>query len=660
MGRIALATDLRSRDGTLAKDARIVNGYVEREGDKLYVFKRPAITLANETSAGAGIVGLGVFFPPINTSGTLAALDGSSPMYSVVQGATGNATLLSITGSISGTLPASDTNWQRWDGLTSAGAPSLGVNDGSLASCLANYAPILWGSPGSRRLCVTNQDGKYYIAGPSTPDNTEQDIADIDAEITTQDIVVASTTYGPGPDTFSATSLGTMTNTNRATASFAAADTGVVFIKFDATAYTYNGTNLTQVNDAQYPASTVPGVVYLNGIFYVMDRAGTIWGSAEDDPTSWAADNFITAEFEADGGVRLAKMGSNVVALGRYTTEQFFDAGNATGSALSPVQSDPLLIGCANAGSVAQTESFITWVAQQKAQNTDFHRGRFVVVLSGAQYRRISTPDIERILDADDFVAVAADIITSSGHAFYVLTLVASDITLVYDFKEGIWYEWKKGAANTNITISALTQSGGTATATATAHGLSDGDQVTVSGATQAGYNLSVNVTRTGADSFTYPVAAATVSPATGSPVAANWSQGMFDVSSSCNFAGVQVIQFRETGKVYVLDTSSTTDQGSVPIDFQCITEKHDGGNNMQKFMSRLELVGDKVSSTALVRYSDDDYASWSTYRRMDMSLPRVGVNRLGDFHRRAMQIRHTLSAKVRVEALEADVEQGG
>jgi hypothetical protein len=67
--------------------------------------------------------------------------------------------------------------------------------------------------------------------------------------------------------------------------------------------------------------------------------------------------------------------------------------------------------------------------------------------------------------------------------------------------------------------ITSLTWSGGTATATLTGHGLTTGTQVRVFGATQAGYNGTHTVTVVDADTFTYPVAAATVSPATGLPM---------------------------------------------------------------------------------------------------------------------------------------------
>lgn len=71
--------------------------------------------------------------------------------------------------------------------------------------------------------------------------------------------------------------------------------------------------------------------------------------------------------------------------------------------------------------------------------------------------------------------------------------------------------------ALTNATKSTtIAQTGGTATATSTAHGFDAGDYVVIAGADQAGYNGTVLVLTAATNSFTYAVAAGTVSPATG------------------------------------------------------------------------------------------------------------------------------------------------
>lgn len=438
-----------------------------------------------------------------------------------------------------------------------------------------------------------------------------------------------------------------------------ATESGLLFVKSVTSAYTISSGALTKVSDAQYPTTTVRGAVYLNGRLYVMEPDGTIWNSAEDDFTSWAGTDFVTAEFEADAGITLAKQGEYVIALGQFTAEAFYDAGNPTGSPLDPVGSAVMLIGCAHANSVAQVETSLVWVAQQKGQGSTFHKGRFVAFMRGyGAYDRISTPDVERVLDADAFTEVYADILTIAGHVFYVLTLVDSDITLVYDFRSKLWYQWSLLTQGSAVSVSSITQTGGVATATATSHGFSDGDQVTIAGANQAGYNLTVNVNRVDANTFTYPVAAATVSPATGTITATGWTEGALDISASCYFDNSQLVQLRETGDVYVLDVTGTDDNGA-PIDFRIRTRLWDAGTGREKFQNGLEVQGDKVSSTGLVRYWNEDFTTPTKYKRVDLSLRRPRSKRGGSFSRRAVEFRHTLSAKVGISALEADIELG-
>lgn len=66
-------------------------------------------------------------------------------------------------------------------------------------------------------------------------------------------------------------------------------------------------------------------------------------------------------------------------------------------------------------------------------------------------------------------------------------------------------------------TVSNLTRSGGTATATVTSHGYGTGDEIDIQGADQPEYNGAQSITVAGVNSFTYPVSGAPSSPATGS-----------------------------------------------------------------------------------------------------------------------------------------------
>lgn len=120
------------------------------------------------------------------------------------------------------------------------------------------------------------------------------------------------------------------------------------------------------------------------------------------------------------------------------------------------------------------------------------------------------------------------------------------------------------------VSVSSLTSAGGTATATTAApHGYATGDFVTIAGADQAAYNGEVQVTVTGASTFTYPVAGGPVTPATGTITAtftsdaaggqgSGWHQlavvwGSMTALSAAELLQAQAINSTQTyrGKIY-------------------------------------------------------------------------------------------------------------
>ncbi|MDC6695195.1 hypothetical protein, partial [Leclercia adecarboxylata] len=77
--------------------------------------------------------------------------------------------------------------------------------------------------------------------------------------------------------------------------------------------------------------------------------------------------------------------------------------------------------------------------------------------------------------------------------------------------------------------------------------------------------------------------------------------------------------------------------------------------NTPSPTLSTAELVGDKVSSTAVIRYSDDDYATYSGFRPVDLNATRSEIRRLGKFRRRAFEVFHLKNALLRMEAIEVE-----
>lgn len=680
-------TRLESRDGTVQQGGLLRNCFTEMKPVP-YLFPRPGLgtgaiyaigtgptgTLTNGTVGTTtlgyyGSAGLGLFYAP-STPIDVPSGDASGGGPAGYGGALYAAALSSGKGAIyqvnHPNLPGTNNNWQRWDGSVVGGAPVLGVTDGPLSACMANYAPISWGPPTmALRLCVNNQGGKYWLSGP-TPTPTGTQIASVLRSITDQPYTVTKGQYVGTSDTQIPQLIGLGGAVRRGVEKVysATASSGTFMIKMGRSAYTSTPQNngagsFTQIT-SNYPALTVPGVVYLNGTFYVMEPDGTIWNSTAgaDDPTTWGASDFITAEFDSDSGVALSKALNYVVAFGQWTVELFWDAGNPTGSPLSPVTNGVLLIGCAAGASVVQTESTLIWIAQRKGQGSSAHKGRFIAILVGTSYEVLSDDDVSRILDADDLATVYACVVELGGHTWYVLTLGTSAITLAYDMQEKRWAVWSRLSPAAGVAVSSLRLVNGVATGiTSGAHGRGDGDPVVISGATPSGWNGTYNVNVTGTTSFTFPLAGTLGTATTGT--AAGWGTSPLGLVASVGFNNQQLVQ-DTAGNIFNMATENRVDNGS-PMDVRIRTEVMDFENDLTKFCHNVKLVADVLTSQdyGLLRTSDDDYASWTYFRRFDLSAIPSRLHRLGDFRRRAWEYRYTGTAVHRVEALEPDLTQG-
>lgn len=343
-------------------------------------------------------------------------------------------------------------------------------------------------------------------------------------------------------------------------------------------AYYTDGTTLTQITDVNFPASFVKGWSYLDGTLYVMDAQAQIWGSAGlDDASTWDALNKIIARIEPDGGVALAKQGVYVIALKQWTTEVFYDAGNATGSPLGPVQGSKTPWGCMSADSVQEIDDNLVWISFNRKA------GCQAAMMSNLQVQIISTAPVERILKAWDYTQIRSGSFRLSGHRYYFVTSIVSNMTLVFDLDQAMWSQWTDAAGN-------------------------------------------------------------------------YWPVWDCSFDTSFNVIG------QSTGRIYKIDSdfNQPTDDGSAPS-CDIYTPNFDAGVDKRKHLKILRLVSDRARSSSVmqVRWSDDDYTTWNSFRSMDMSQVRPFIADLGTFYRRAFHFHHQAAIGFRVKSGDLTMDQG-
>lgn len=193
--------------------------------------------------------------------------------------------------------------------------------------------------------------------------------------------------------------------------------------------------------DPNFPAETVKGIAYLDGTTYVMTPGSDIRGSLIDNvdsPTSWSILNLIQARSEPDPGVYLAKQNVYVVALGSWSQDPFFNAGNPQGSPLQVVEGQVVKFGCLHADSVQEIDDRLFWMSTGQNAAIQFS------MLDKMNHSIISDDAIDRLIkDAD----IGNGRIFSwrcklEGHNFYICTIKNLNLTLAYDVEEQKWTQW--------------------------------------------------------------------------------------------------------------------------------------------------------------------------------------------------------------------------
>lgn len=208
----------------------------------------------------------------------------------------------------------------------------------------------------------------------------------------------------------------------------------------------FAASSCARVTDADMPTPHVPQPRVLNGyVVLAKSSTGDLYNSENDDPTTWTAGDYITAEMSGDYITMLAQSRNYIAAFGTNSLEIFWDSAQTSGSPFSRNDS-----GYRNVGYVAglaQHSNVVYFIGQ------DTNAGLAVFKLDGFELKQISTSVVEESIQpitSTDNVKGQVNlnrpgyIITMAGHTFYVI--VTPQATWAYDVRESIWYEWRNSS----------------------------------------------------------------------------------------------------------------------------------------------------------------------------------------------------------------------
>lgn len=204
-----------------------------------------------------------------------------------------------------------------------------------------------------------------------------------------------------------------------------------------------NPTTAVEITDADFPSPHIPTPVFMDGyLFIAKANSQDIYNSDLDDPSLWTAGSFISAEMYPDKIVALSKNNNYLYAVGRNSTEYFYDAANATGSPLARHNSAVQQFGTVAMASVVQTEKEVVFIGETG------DGGHTVWTIDGFKEKEIGIPAIKSILLAEGTTLkdTFAFCVRVSGQKLYCINL--STRTLVYSFDTQMWSEWQTNGDN--------------------------------------------------------------------------------------------------------------------------------------------------------------------------------------------------------------------
>lgn len=446
-------------------------------------------------------------------------------------------------------------------------------------------------------------------------------------------------------------------------------------LKTTAGMWVFDGAAATKVTDADYPATTLPGIAFLDSAYYVKTPTGQIYGSDLGNATSWTALNFITASDKEGLGVAIDKHLNYVLSLGDSSLTFYYDANNPVpGSPLGYAQNLTQAVGCATAGSISHIGDSLIFMAQTGD-------GRSVHILEGQSLVPvpISSASMNGILDLDDLAGVSSFSVAIAGRQFYILTLPTTGVTFAFNMTEKHWTYWASGTTGTPVSVSlALGDDLTTVTGVVSVGAMVPGVTIEISGADNPLFNGLFTVVTADGPSFTFHLLYDTyltdgfgnnLVTGNGEYITAVHIPAAGAVAGTLLLAEYGIAYFSvmaSTGAGLVLDQASgavsklsqvTYKDFSGPIDFNIITPNIASESDTRLVrIGSADVRGDKVLATAYLRYTDNDYRNWSAYRALNMSTDRCRVVRLGATRRRAFHFRFLGDTSMRVQELMLDV----
>ncbi len=204
--------------------------------------------------------------------------------------------------------------------------------------------------------------------------------------------------------------------------------------------WTWDGTSFALISDADFPANPT-WCAYQDGYFLATndntDRVyvSSLTGGGGEDPTTWTALMFTTAEADPDDVLAIARTYERLYFVGSKTTQVYYNSGNAD-FPFDLVTNGVLEWGIEAPASLDIADGRMFLLSRSVSG------GLAVIMVSGFQHQEISDPDLikefETLTTLSDAEGFAYKL---GGDTFYELTFPTDARTYCYQVETGLWHD---------------------------------------------------------------------------------------------------------------------------------------------------------------------------------------------------------------------------
>lgn len=381
--------------------------------------------------------------------------------------------------------------------------------------------------------------------------------------------------------------------------------TNKYLIVLDGTAgWTINATTLAvvKITDVDFPSPHSVAAAYLDGYLFVA-KSGTadIYNCVLNDPFTWNAGDFLSAEMYPDSLVALCRQNNYIVGIGQKSIEYFYDSGVSPGTPLARNTAAAHTIGTPAPATVVTSEEQVIFVGQTGVG------GYTIWIMDGFTPTEIGIDAVKKSLNVEASLILNANAycIRSGGHRYYVINLsvAASNDTVstwVYDFDTKMWHQW----ANISLFGS---------------------------------YNGPFN----GRYASDY---------VTGSPIMLDYRNGfiysfLYGTSIDCGTTPTSTVPILSEARSAKLDFGNMNTKFMHRFSLVCDTP--------------VRVPGTPIVATFTLSWSDNDYQTWTTPRTITISDTMPTTTQLGSFRRRAFKITYAGAFPLLLEGFEVDTNMG-